>query len=83
MFNRYLSEYGSEIVTKWHYRFTLFGGLKIRIFLAAILDLCKLQELSKVDSLSFKPDRFYDTHKGQRNKELHSTKHFEVKVKAF
>ena len=55
----------------------------MRIFLAAILDLCKLQELSNVDSLSFKPDWFYDTRKGQRNKELHSTKHFEVKVKAF
>ena len=64
-------------------KMALFGGLKIRIFLVAILDLCKLQELSKVDSLSFKPDWFYDTRKGQRNKELHSNKHFEVKVKAF
>ena len=77
------TDYGFEIVTKWHYLFTLFGGLKIRIFLAAILDLCTLQELSKVDILSFRSDWFYDTRKGQRNKELHSTKHFEVKVKAF
>ena len=55
------------------YLFTLFGGLKIRIFLAAILDLFILQELSKVED---------DTRKGQRNKELQSTKHFEVKVKS-
>ena len=53
------------------------------IFLAAILDLSKLQELSKVDSQLFKPDWFYDTRKGQRNKEFHSTEHFEVKVKVF
>ena len=33
--------------------------------LAAVLDLCKLQELSKVDSMSFKPDWFCNEHPSQ------------------
>ena len=56
---------------------------KTRIFLAAILDLCKLQEFSKVDSLSFKPDWFYDTRKGQETKNSIALNISRLKLKPF